>query len=83
MRTTTGIEKAKAMSDDEDIESLTSIYSLEDAINRLRRKEIIKQLRLNKGNISKTAKALGYKNHHSLIYWIEKLGINPDDFKKE
>lgn len=54
---------------------------LEELILTIRKQVITNQLKIHKGNISKTALALGYKNHRSLIYWLQKLNIDVNEYK--
>jgi len=63
------------------LQDISLITDLEDTLNKIRKEVITRCLAFHKGNISETAKALGYKNHNSIKYWAEKIGFNLNEFK--
>jgi DNA-binding NtrC family response regulator len=55
---------------------------LETQLDKLRKDYIIKSLAKSKGNISETARNLGYQNHNGLQYWLKKYNIDVKEFKE-
>lgn len=52
---------------------------LETTINNIRERIIIKYLKKHNGALSVASRDLGFKNHNSLKYWIDKLKISCDN----
>lgn len=60
----------------EAVETGMDTSNLHEALNNIERTAIINALKNNHGNLSRTAKAIGY-SRSNLQYRIRKLGINP------